>query len=217
MAKLIGPLHSAEARGRVSGLIYNTWRGIAYAKAFCAAAQPRSQRQLQIRAWSMEFVRTWGRLTQAQRDAWNAYAVAHPEIDWTGNPKRLTGLNWYLRCSVRLADMGAAIQPLPPITAAPGSPAAFVAADGVLQSVLTWTATGGTDMTLDAWIIGPHSAGILAKIERCKHEAYADGETGTETITGLFPGVYTIFARMIDEDNGLASTWVSDRAVITAV
>ncbi len=215
MAKLVGPLHSAEARGRVSGLIYNTWRGISYAKAFCSPAQPGTQRQLQVRAWAVQLVRAWASLTSTQQGTWNQYAVDHPYIDWTGNPKRLTGANYYLALNLRMLDMGKTVQTSAPVTNAPDAVAAFVAADGVGQSSCSWTAFAGTDKSVDLWGYGPHSAGRIPTLQRAKHKVYVPGETSPYVLTGLGLGLWTIYARCVDEDNGLASTWVWDNATIT--
>jgi hypothetical protein len=212
----MNPLQSSEARGRVGGTIYNTWRGTRYAKQQTSPAQPRTQLQLQIRAWTTYLVRLWATITALQRSNWTDYATSHPEIDWTNSPKRLTGLNWYVRCNLRLLQNDLPIVPDPPATAAPAPPEAFAAAGGVLQSILTWTPDAGTDIIAEIWAFGPHSAGVAAKIQRASRTAAAPGESGTKTITNLSPGTYTFWARFTDENNGLASTWVSATAVITA-
>lgn len=216
MAKVIGPLHSTEARGVIGGLIYNTWRGIRTVKRMTSPAQPRSKTALSIRALTLRFQRAWAALSSANQTGWNDYAAVHPDIDWTGVAKRLTGANWFVRCSVRAYRCANTVLTAPPATAAPNAPDAFAAADGILQSVLTWTAEAGTDKQIDIWQVGPHSLGAQAKLERAKFRSNQDGETPTYTVTGLFVGRYTFFARVIDEDTGLASTWVSDTADITA-
>ena len=40
MAKVINPLLSVEARGRMGGIVYNTWHGISYAKAHYGTHKP---------------------------------------------------------------------------------------------------------------------------------------------------------------------------------
>lgn len=215
MAKVIGPLHSAEARGRMSGLIFNTWRGIATVKAFCSPAQPRSMSQLRIRSWTTQLVRAWGALEYAKILAWNAYAVNHPETDWTGNPKRLTGLNWYVRCNLRLLWLAETLITDPPAVPAPDPPDSFLANDGVGQTITEWTATDPGEVKIDIWFAGPTNHGVQPKIERAHHSTFELGETATVTITGLQPGYYMFFARMIDLATGLASTWVSEGATIT--
>lgn len=59
MAKVTLPLMSAEARGKVGGLIYNTWRGNSTVKIKKAPAQPRTARQLLIRAFATTCSRAW--------------------------------------------------------------------------------------------------------------------------------------------------------------
>ena len=216
MAKVLNPLHSSEARGRVGGVQWNTWRGTRYAKQQTAPAQPRSSRQLQIRAWCVQLVRMWQSLSAANQTQWTDYATAHPDVDWTNSPKRLTGSNWFVRCGIRLLDMSKAIVPTAPVTVAPDAPAAFAAADGILQSIVTWTPTAGTDLNLDLWHLGPVSKGIQAKIQRSKHKLYTEGEGGTVTCSGLAVGRHWFWARIVDEDNGLASSWVVDYADVTA-
>jgi hypothetical protein len=53
------------------------------------------------------------------------------------------------------------------------------------------------------------SLGRLGKIERAKHKVYAPGETSPLVITGLVPGYYTAFARMVSETDGQVSAWTS--------
>ena len=217
MAKVTSPHAGSESRGRVGGLVHNVWRGISYVKAASSPAQPRTARQLKIRAWTTMLVRYWGTtLSDAERGYWNDYAATHPDVDWTGNPKRLTGLNWFVRLSIRLLDLGQAIVRTPPAIAGPDAPAAFAAANGILQSVLTWTVPTYAYVYINIYDTGVISKGQIPKMERAKHKAYGAASSGTQTITALSPGRHSFFARMIDVTNGLASPWVTDPADITA-
>jgi hypothetical protein len=216
MAKLMNPLMSSEARGRVGGTVYNTWRGVRYAKQQTSPAQPRSQLQLQIRAWCTYLVRLWSTIGATPMGHWNDYASANPVIDWTGAPKRLTGLNWYVRCNIRLLQNGFSILTEPPAAAAPSAPVSFAAANGVLSSIVSWTPEAGTDLTTEVWAIGPHTAGQQGKIEQARRITGVAGEQGATSLNDLRPGTYTVFGRVVGELTGLASTWVSDTAVITA-
>lgn len=215
MAKLMNPLMASEARGRVGGTVYNTWRGTRYAKQQTAPAQPRSSRQLQIRAWCTYLVRLWQTIGAANIVLWNNYAVAHPEIDWTNSPKRITGLNWFVRCNLRLLDLTKTVITAPPTSPAPGALTTFNAADGADDIVLTWDATADWGDYVDIFIHGPHSAGVQAKIQSAKHNSYAQGPSGTATIAGVPAGSYTIWARITYQDTGLSSPWVSHTCVIT--
>lgn len=215
MAKLIGPLHSTEARGRVGGVVYNTWRGLATAKAKTSPSQPRTARQLIIRAFLTTYTRLWQTLGAVAIAAWNAYAAAHTETDWTGSPKRLTGADWHTRLNVRLADMGKTAITTPPVVAPPAAVAALVLTGGAGQISCAHTAMAGTDLTIDYWDQGPMSAGIVPKLTAARHKTYSPGETTPNVLTGLTPGLHTIWARCVSEVTGLASTWVNAQAAVT--
>lgn len=214
-AKVLDPLRSSEARGKVGGLIYNTTRGTKYVKSKTAPAQPRTARQLYIRAVTQNFTRQWASLTQAQRDSWNDYAALNTEIDWTGQPQRKTGHNWYVRCQARLMDAGQANTTDAPSVSAPDGLFNFAAADGVAQSICTWSATAGTDYQVEIYRQGPISAGVVPKREKAAFAGRVTGESGTITITGLTPGTHAFWARVLDETTGLISTYVLDSAVVT--
>src|SRR3972149_189454 len=215
MAKVLDPLRSAEARGKVGGLIYNTSRGAKYVKTFTSPVQRRSAAQLLIRSLMANTSRAWQAATPAQRTAWQNWANAHPVQDWTGNSRTLSGFNAYCKLNTTLALLGSAENDAPPSGAGPAAPTTFAAANGVGQSIVTWSAMGGTDKQVVIWGYGPHSAGLTAKIERAKTLDNANGEAATITITGLTPGLWTLWGRTVDEDDGQQSTLVSDTSTIT--
>jgi len=218
MVKVLDPLGSTEARGRIGGRCHNTWRGISYVKSSTAPSQPRSERQLLIRSRAINLIRKWQTLTSIKQGWWNDYAAAHTESGSMGTTKRLTGANWYVRLNTRLADFGIAPIDTPPAVAAPGPVTGFVGINGALSFTFDWTAELSPGTKLDLWSTGPHSAGQLGKIERAKHRAYAEGEAaGPDVVANLAPGTYTLFARLINETTGQASTWVSDVVTVSAV
>lgn len=215
-AKVLDPLRSSEARGRVGGTIYNTTRGTKYVKSFTSPAQPRTKRQLAIRALCQIATRAWQALLATDRTAWNNYAAASPEIDWTGQPQRKTGANLFVRSTTRLLDAGLTQVDTPPAIPAPDGLLAFAAADGILQSVLTWTPTAAT-YVVEVFMQGPISPGVSPKREKAKLALpRGDGDLGAVTITGLTPGTWAFFGRVMDSATGLISTYALDSAVITA-
>lgn len=217
MAKVIGPLHSTEARGVIGGLIYNTWKGIRYVKRMTSPCQPRTQLALQIRAWMITLVRSWQALSSTAQGDWNDYADAHPLLDWTGIAKRVTGCNWYCGLNTRLKKMGFTISDTPPAVAAPPALVNFAAGVNVAEIALTWTSTGGTDKELIFWLQGPHSKGMQGKIERARFNAHTNGEGAGYQIPVSQIGRYTVWAYVMLEANGLISTAVSDTADIVAL
>jgi hypothetical protein len=215
MAKVKMPLFSTEARGKVAGLVFNSWRGLNYVKSSISPAQPRTSRQLQIRAWAVQLVRAWAAVSAVNQQTWRDYATAHQSPDWSGSPVRTTGLNWYLKCNMRLLDQGKATIATAPIVAAPGSVAALVLTPGAGTISCAFTAFGGTDTSVDWWLVLGKGLGILPKLTMAKHRAFSPGETSPYVISALAPGNVTVFARSVSETTGLASAWVSASAVVT--
>ncbi len=216
MAKVISPLHSAEARGKVEGLIFNTWRGFNTVKTFKSPAQPRTKIQLLMRAYAVQMARAWGELSDIQRDGWNDYAVNHPDIDWTGSPKRLSGFNWYIRCNTRILRLAGPVISDPPEENAPPPMAAFAAGDGVNESILTWVFGDGAANRHWIYGVGPLSQGRDAKREAAVIVGAGTASQQTLTLTGLFVGRYTFWGVVVNIDTGLISTYVTDTADITA-
>lgn len=215
MAKVTMPLFSSEARGKVASLVYNSWRGLHTVKSSIAPAQPRSSKQLQIRAYAVQLARAWASVSSANQQTWRDYATAHQSTDWSGSPVRLTGLNWYLKASINLLRQGKAVVATAPITAAPASVAALVLTPGAGQISAAFTAFGGTDTSLEIWIVAGRGLGIQPKIEMARFNKFAPGETTPCVITGLAAGNTTVFIRATSETTGLCSAWVSASAVVT--
>lgn len=216
MVKVIGPLHSTEARGVIGGLVANTWRGIRYFKRMTSPAQPRTSRSLALRSITVHLVRYWQTLSSTVQGQWNDYSAEHPVIDWTGVAIRLTGCNWFVGLSARLMDWDTAFPDTPPVVAAPEPLFAFDAADGTEQTIVTWTPVVDLAMGAEIWLYGPHSAGKLGKIERAKLYTRLSANLGTLTIDNLLPGTYTVFGRVISSVDGQVSTWSSDSALVSA-
>jgi hypothetical protein len=212
MAKCVGPLHSSEARGKVGGLVYNSWRGFATVKAKHAPAQPRTNLQLRVRSIAIMIARGWADLTN-QAD-WNVYATNHTMSDWTNSPKRLTGANWYVMLHTRMLLAGLTPVNTPPAVNAPDPVLTFTAVGSAGVITMTWTAPTGTDR-LDFWLDGLHSAGRQGSIHKAKYKLTLLGSAAVKTITGLAPGVYDVYTRVMSPVDGQVSTWVTARATVT--
>lgn len=213
MAKVVGPLHASEARGKMGGLVYNSWRGFATVKAKHAPAQPQSTKQLLVRAICVVCARAWALLsTQA---LWNAYAQTHTLVDWTNTPKRLTGANWYVMLSSRLLKRSITVVATPPIVAAPAALTTLTAVDAGDHIEVDWTPLLSATNNVEIWIDGPHTAGRAGSLPKALYNMDGTGTVGAAN-TGPCPvGRYTIYARVISITNGQVSPFLSvdvDRA-----
>jgi len=215
MARLTAPAFSAEARGKIGAVIYNTYRGVPTAKIMKSPSQPQTALQLAIRALCTTYVRLWATESDANRALWETYAADHPETDSMGHTKRLTGCNWYVRLNVLIIRNGGSAVHTPPSGTPAASPSAFAAGDGSGQSIVTWTTPGGTNLQMELWMDGPHSAGRRGKLVKARFNNRLTAETATKTVSGLGAGTYTFFGRFVDESKGLASTFVSDIATVS--
>jgi len=217
MAKVVGPLHSSEARGSVGSLTYNTWRGISIVKARAGPTTQDSAAQVAIRAKTAIATAAWQALTDAQRDAWRDYAASHTDIDWTGNPQRITGYNWYVRIQVRRQILGYVPSPSLPRYPVVYSLTNFAVAQNGADLRATWTPLPWIPLfssMIEFYIAGPFSAGRHPNIQQADRKAHALEMVGNYSWTPPAVGWYTVFPRPLSME-GLVGTFLRARTEIT--
>jgi hypothetical protein len=215
MAKVTGPLQSNEARGGIGALIFNTWRGLSTCKMFKSPTQPRTSRQLAVRGFLTTCSRAWAALTTANRLTWTTWANDHPETDWTGQAKRMTGADAYTRHSTRLLDQAKSVVATAPVVPGPDAPANVVVTPSAGSMSIAFTAYAGTTTSIDGWLYGPTSKGRKPTIVKARHNFYAPGETTPKVVSGLAAGHYWLFLRGISETDGQASSFVLAEVDVT--
>jgi hypothetical protein len=115
LSKLDSPFFARKARGRFGkDLVYSSWRGIPYVKVFYPASQKDSPRQRVVQASFSRLTKGWAGLSEAQREAWRAYA---------GRQKVPNSAHClFLSFAVRAEDAGLPLPVLPPLGQAPHAP-----------------------------------------------------------------------------------------------
>lgn len=211
MAKVVQPLMSLEARGKMGGLIYNSWRSLSTVKAYRSPTQPDTPAQLQARALLTDVSRYWSSLSTAQRSAWAQYAEDHLDNDWTGQPLRLTAQNWFVRCGCRAALVGGSVLDIPPVAAAPAAPTDLdisFAAGPPSKIQMTWTDPVAATSHLVVYSAGPISAGRTPRPEQSAILAKVPANTASpySLISTPAAGKYGFWVQVIDENSGLASS-----------
>jgi hypothetical protein len=215
MAKCIAPAMSAECRGRIGGIIMNTWRGLRTVKIKTSPSQPRTQKQLRVRAIGITVVRLWQTLSDSRRTAWNDYATAHTTTDWTNTKVRATGCNFFLALNSRQRQAYNADVLDPPIIPAPGAVSSLAATTGTAKLTITWAHPDSeANWNVEIWIQGPHSPGAIGSHAKARLNIRTNYNAGTIDIT-LRPGFYTLWARTYDTTNGLVSTWQTVTGTVT--
>lgn len=95
MAKLIGPLHSDDARGKFAkSIVFSGWKGVKYARALVVPANPNSTEQQAIRSLITDASQAWRNedspIDTAYKAAYDLFAVGKP----------FSGFNAYIKDAV---------------------------------------------------------------------------------------------------------------------
>jgi len=109
-----------SASGSTGGITASRNRGGMYFRGRSVPTNPNTNRQQAVRAAMATLATTWGLLTQAQRDAWNAYGAATEVLGPLGDPVPLTGQQAFIRGNVPRLQAGDALVSAGPAT--PGLP-----------------------------------------------------------------------------------------------
>lgn len=129
----------SEIRGSAGGTTYSRNRFGQYTRQRSVPVNPNSPAQVAQRGRLSTATTYWrDTLTQAQRDAWDAYATNTAWTNALGLEITLTGLNHFLRTNQAALTVGASV-----ITAAP-------ATTGIPDEPVLWTPTAdATGNTID--------------------------------------------------------------------
>jgi hypothetical protein len=214
MATVSRPFGADAAKGSVGGVTATVYRGTNVVKRRPYPRNPKSARQLVVRAFHTTCSRAWSALTDAQRLSWTNWAIAHPVPDKFGVMVIRTGFQVFCGLTDRLLDMGKTQQNSAPVAVGPTSLAGLTPTGGSGQVSFAWTPRGGTAETVDIWDSGVHSAGRTPSVDNAKHSSYKPGETTPGVVTGLAPGLHTFWLRVVSETDGQASPWVSCAATV---
>lgn len=76
MVKLIGPLHSLDARGRLgTDVIFSRNRRTSYAKAYAIPSNPKTLAQRLVRIGTGGIAKAWSKLTPITKASWSDLAI----------------------------------------------------------------------------------------------------------------------------------------------
>lgn len=209
MAKVLNPLNSSEARGRVGALVYNTWRGIRTVKSHTPPEHQDDPLRQAHKAIVQAAGQRWATISAAQRAAWNAYAQTHFDLDWTGAPKRIAGYHWYVRCQTRLIQADWAYSDWPPTAPCDFNLESLWADQEADYIALTWTPWYPDPLLtykLQLWIAGPVSTGRTPTLHDARAVRYESIEYGEADFADLQDGDYVFWARPF-KNNGTAAAF----------
>lgn len=213
MAKVTGPLNSIEARGRVGALVYNTWRGLHTVKTHTDPATQYSDKQIAIRALGNYCTGLWQDLSDDLRREWDKYAIDHPDADWSGNDKRLSGYNMFLRLGVRSLLLDETVLGFPPVISVDhilDGFQSYFAPPGLFLgwNIPTWS--GYDDYRVEVYCSAYHGPARHPSIKDCSRNGYTYAEDGVYTVPASSGYWTTCYARLM-HITGLSGGWQSAR------
>lgn len=110
MAKVQFGSGVAAISGRTAGTVFSRNKGGAYMRRFSVPTNPATQKQDAARNKLSNASSGWRNLTQAQRAAWNAWALTNPIIDRLGAAVVMSGHQAYVKinCNAQIVGLGIA-------------------------------------------------------------------------------------------------------------
>jgi len=213
MAIVTQPLGSSNARGSVGGLTYSQWRGRHTVRTRTGPSREPTPDQQRIIDLTVKYAQHWNVITEAQRTAWRTFAANQRDPHWTGQDKRLTGQQWWIRCNVRLDLNCGGYTPWPP-TAPINDYLTNLQLDSIGDDVaISWDdpqGHGSWEAWVEWWLTKPLSPGRRPTIHDADRIGSTDISDQAAEILGLPDGTYTLFWRIVD-DFGQATPFNSTR------
>jgi hypothetical protein len=104
-----------DARGKIDGVVYSRNQFGSYVRQKVSPVQPQTARQTLVRERLTTLSKRFSTLiSDAQRQAWNAFAKVNPVVDVFGNPQALSGISAYVRLNGVILNGGGTIIDTPP-------------------------------------------------------------------------------------------------------
>ena len=221
----------AEMRGSQAGTTASRNRGGAYMRQRVTPTNPNSTRQQSVRNNMTELTTAWSNdLTQAQRDAWTAFANAWPITDVFGASIVLTGLQYYVKTNTVLLQAGELRLDDAPADQNVESLTVVSATADVSDALIELAFTPdplGANSVLQVFATPAISPGIsFVKNKLRLIASITAAATSPQDVTaawlavfGTFPAVgqkIVLQARVMNDVNGVVSTPLSASAIVTA-
>jgi len=157
MAKVLNPLASERASGKIVTKIYQAWRGLNVVRRFTMPTIRYTESQMKRRGNFAQLSIGWRDvLSSANRDTWDAMELSIVNL-W-GQPVKATGLDLYQKINSILLDSGKTLLVDAPLTPALLSPDCAGTFDATVNKIVVVgpTVDEVTDYApfVDVWIAG---------------------------------------------------------------
>ena len=119
MAKITPGSLAGHVSGSAGNVTFSHNRYGAYIRRRVIPTNPKSLRQLKIRAAFQDASTAWKALVLAKRLAWQSWAASNPVIDTLGNAQILQANAAFIQLTSRLTYLGIVAPTTPPVAATP--------------------------------------------------------------------------------------------------
>lgn len=210
-----------DNRGSVGGSTYSRSRAGATIRAKTSPTQWKSDLRQQAKGKLATISQQWANiLTDAERVAWNSFALITPSTNVFGQTTYLSGQSWFCKCNVNLLNAGATLLTAPPASpSVPGLISLTIVPDSSAGGSvgITYTDAGlPADFYLSMKFTQPISPGIYYVNNLLRQILYAHNQVSgfsiTTPYTDRFPQVVydagrKVFAlaTIIDSTSGIES------------
>lgn len=215
MAKVLGPMHSEQASGSVSGFTIRLWRGL---HTVTTKGRPlRRVRNImpENRALFAFLSRKWGTLTPTVRQSYDVWGQNHPQPNSFGQTIILTGSQVFMMLTDTIVRLYGYIPPpfTPPVADMTWGLATLVVAAGANAGEILCTfatlGNGPAGDKIEVRVAGGFQSRARNFVDgKFKYVGAVAGNVATYTITGLTVGLwYWVEARGVDA-TGQTSPWI---------
>lgn len=210
MAKVTGPLHSTEARGKVDALQYNTWRGLHVVKSIGQPQTQYSDPQKAARAVTAALAPAWEGLNEWTRDLWRVCAELYRQPDWTGSDRPLHAQAAFIKCNYHRLAYQFTYNDRPALLHEYRTLGGLTATPSPGEVAVEWNQSQWgepSDLFVHGTIQGPYSIGRRPDITHRRFWAYCNFGEGLLNPGPLADGHYTVWLRTFSFSNDFYTPW----------
>lgn len=201
MAKVIGPLHSIKARGKMGDSVFTRWRNLNVVRSYSATAGAPDTPE--FIAWGAACLE-WGSLTSAQRQAWREYAMRQKDRGDPWKPAKRSGYITYVYHAYYANLCGESYPSDPPITVAPGFAQGVALEENVSGNYeLGWDSGQDGDYMMVKWLLNQDPA-IRIYDDRLLYVGMVAMATGAKEGPAVIAGKINRASLTVIRDSGQA-------------
>lgn len=212
---LFRPIHG-DMSGPVGDNVWSHNKAGPYIRRRAIPTNPNTSRQQAIRSAFATQSSTWATLTQAQRDAWNAYAELNTVKNRLGEDITISGIAWFVKVNTLLDDAALPEVTDPPSLTAPGALDSINVGfpSDTTVSLIFATLTLTASKVIQLWYTLANSLGSTPNFNQARMIGYSATAVQSPVQYTLPFGVVsnlqsTFFARVVRND-GLASGYLQE-------